>query len=81
MSGYSHPRPDIQVLDFFTHCQIKHHIWLCGFNCGQIIQHFLLKDPDFLFRSVGRACLALISRYIKMTNSQGEFLSKKKIPG
>lgn len=57
---------------------MKHHIWLCGLNRGHIIQRYLLKDPDFLFKRVGRACLAFIAGYIKMTNSQGEFLSKEK---
>lgn len=28
MSGYTHSRPDAHVLDFFTHCQMKH--WVSG---------------------------------------------------
>ena len=50
MSGYSHTRPDACVLDFFTHCQMKHTYQLTRLNCGQIIQSYLLKVPGFLLK-------------------------------
>lgn len=78
MSGYSHPRPDTHVLDFFTHCQVKHPYLAVWVKLWANYTELFAEGSGLPFQRAGKACLTFIARYIKMTNSQREFLSKKK---
>lgn len=78
MSGHSHPRPDAHVLDFFTHCQVKHPYLAVWVKLWANYTELFAEGSGLPFQRAGKACLTFIARYIKMTNSQREFLSKKK---
>lgn len=70
--------PMLMFLTFSPTVKRNIHIWPCGLNCGGNYTKLFAEGSSLPFQRVGKASLTFIARYIKMTNSQREFLSKKK---